>query len=217
MRSHFDQQMFALNRDLTRMGALCEEILKLVTRALGSDSRETLQKLPELGEEIKRLERSIESSCLTLLLLQQPVAGDLRQVSAALKIITDLERIGRQTEDIGQIMAYLSGIPGDERALLGEMAQAASNMVTRSVDAYVRQDVTLAKSVICQDDTVDAFFARVKQLLIQQIRSDSGGSEWAIDLIMIAKYLERIGDHAVNIAQWVAFSVTGVHKSGEAL
>jgi len=217
MRSHFDQQLSTLNRDLTRMGALCEEILKLVTQALGPDSQQVLQKLPALGGEIDRMERSIESSCLALLLQQQPVARDLRQISAALKMITDLARIGGQAEDIGQIIPYLTGAPGAELTSLEKMAQAAGNMVTRSVDAYVRQDVTLARTVVCQDDTVDDCFISIKRSLIQQIQSDTSSGEWAIDLIMIAKYLERIGDHAVNIAQWVEFSITGVHKPKETL
>ncbi len=217
MRSHFDQQLSALNRDLTRMGALCEEILKLVTQALRADSQQTLRKLPALAGEIDRMERSIESACLALLLQQQPVARDLRQISAALKMITDLERIGDQAEDIGQIIPYLAGAPGEELSKLQQMAQAAGSMVTQSVDAYIGQDVAQARAVVRQDDTVDAFFVGIKHSLIRQIQSDTASGEWAIDLIMIAKYLERIGDHAVNIAQWVEFSVTGVHKTGEDL
>lgn len=213
MRNHFDQQLFMLNRDLTRMGALCEEILRAVTQALLALSREAPDCVPALGSEIDRMERSIESACLGLLLRQQPVAGDLRQISAALKIITDLSRIGDQAEDISQALPYLAGAPAEALSSLGQMAQAAGSMVTKSVDAYVRRDAALAREAVLMDDTVDDCFDRIKEDVIRQIRS--GGGEWAIDGIMVAKYLERIGDHAVNIAQWAAFSVTGVHRPGE--
>jgi len=143
-----------------------------------------------------------------------PAAGDLRRISAALKMITDMERIGDQADDIAEIVLYLADVPAESHVLLQKMAEAAIGMVSDSVDAYVRQDVELAEQVITHDDTVDDYFERVKQALIHRIANDPAEGGTALDLLMIAKYLERIGDHATNIAEWVEFSVTGVHKEG---
>ena len=151
---------------------------------------------------------------MRLLLHQQPVAGDLRRISAALKMITDMERIGDQADDIAEIVLYLADVPAESHVLLQKMAEAAIGMVSDSVDAYVRQDVELAEQVIAHDDTVDDYFEQVKQALIHRIANDAAEGGTALDLLMIAKYLERIGDHATNIAEWVEFSVTGVHKEG---
>lgn len=161
------------------------------------------------------MERDIETLCLKLLLRQQPVAGDLRQISAALKMITDMERIGDQAEDIAEIIAFLNGRSGAECGDIDKMAKAATKMVTNSIEAFVKRDVELAKEVIAQDDIVDDYFNRVKQDLIERISSDPSDGEFALDLLMIAKYFERIGDHATNIAEWVMFSVTGVHVQNE--
>ena len=150
-----------------------------------------------------------------MLLRQQPVAGDLRQISAALKMITDMERIGAQAEDIAEIIAFLNGRSGAECGDIDKMAKAATKMVTNSIEAFVKRDVELAKEVIAQDDIVDDYFNRVKQDLIERISSDPSDGEFALDLLMIAKYFERIGDHATNIAEWVMFSVTGVHVQNE--
>lgn len=152
------------------------------------------------------MERDIETLCLKLLLRQQPVAGDLRQISAALKMITDMERIGDQAEDIAEIIAFLNGRSGAECGDIDKMAKAATKMVTNSIEAFVKRDVELAKEVIAQDDIVDDYFNRVKQDLIERISSDPSDGEFALDLLMIAKYFERIGDHATNIAEWVMFS-----------
>ena len=149
-----------------------------------------------------------------LLLQQQPVAKDLRQISAALKMITDMERIGDQAEDIAEIVTFLGGRGAENSALLREMARSTIKMVTESVDAYVRQNTALAEQVIAEDDVVDDYFTRVKKGLIERIAQDPADGEFALDLLMIAKYFERIGDHAVNIAEWVIFSVTGEHKEG---
>ena len=158
------------------------------------------------------MEREIESICLKLLLQQQPVAKDLRVISAALKMITDMERIGDQAEDIAEIIPFLNGKTGAEFDDFKLMAEATCKMVTNSIDAYVNQDVKLAKSVLEHDDIVDDAFRKMKDTLIKMITNNNADGEYVIDLLMIAKYFERIGDHATNIAEWVEFSVTGVHK-----
>jgi phosphate transport system protein len=149
---------------------------------------------------------------MRLLLQQQPVARDLRQISAALKMITDMERIGDQAEDIGEIISELSGQLGREQQQLCRMAEATIQMVTGSVDAYVKENMTLAQQVISYDDIVDRDFAQIKAELIQVIAQEPEQGETALDLLMIAKYFERIGDHAVNIAEWVLFSILGHHR-----
>lgn len=214
MRSRFDEQLALLNKELIEMGAMCEESIDMATRALSEYDKELAKKVAPLDIEIDQKEREIESMCLKLLLQQQPVAKDLRQVSAALKMITDMERIGDQAEDIAEIVTYLDGRSSAQIGLLKEMAAAAIKMVTQSVDAYVKHDTILAEQVISDDDTVDEYFDRVKRMLIDKIAQDPNEGEHAIDLMMIAKYFERIGDHAVNIAEWVIFSVTGIHKEG---
>ena len=165
-----------------------------------------------MTQSMDRMERDIENRCLRLLLQQQPVARDLRQISAALKMITDMERIGDQAEDIAEIIAFLEDRQAENDAVFREMARAVIQMVTESVDAYVKCDIILAKKVIADDDYVDDCFARIKQSLISRIAAAPTEGEYALDLLMIAKYYERIGDHATNIAEWVIYSVTGVHK-----
>ena len=194
MRSHFDEQLALLNKELIEMGALCEEVIELASRALAEGNKSLAVQIAPIDAQIDQKERTIESMCLRLLLQQQPVAKDLRQISAALKMITDMERIGDQAEDIA------------------EMAKASIGMVTESVDAFVKRDIMLAEKVIKDDDIVDRYFDRVKEDLIRKIADDPKDGEYAIDLLIIAKYYERIADHAVNIAKWVIFSVTGVHK-----
>ena len=191
MRSRFDEQLSTLNEELTRMGALCEEVISLADRALGEGDAEAAKKVAPIDAEIDRMEHTIESLCLRLLLQQQPVARDLRQISAALKMITDMERIGDQAADIAEIITFLGGRSGGECEYISLMAKSAIKMVTESVDAFVKRDLELANTAIRPDD-----------------------GEYALDLLMIAKYFERIGDHAVNIAEWVVFSVTGSHKEG---
>ena len=212
MRSRFDEQLAQLERELIEMGALCEESIALAAKSLGDGS--LARQVASLDTEIDRKERDIESLCLKLLLQQQPVARDLRQISAALKMITDMERIGDQAEDIGEIITFLGGRGAENSNLLREMARSTIKMVTESVDAYVKHDTALADQVIAEDDTVDDYFARVKKDLIKRIAQDPDDGEFALDLLMIAKYFERIGDHATNIAEWVIFSVTGEHKEG---
>lgn len=214
MRSKFDEQLLQLNHDLTRMGAMCEESIALAAKSLLAGEESLGKKAVALDLEIDQMEKDIENLCLKLLLQQQPVARDLRQISAALKMITDMERIGDQASDIAEIIPYLNGRSVEECALLGQMAEATIKMVVDSVDAFVKRDLNLAQSVIQYDDVVDEFFDRVKQNLIRMISQSRTDGEYALDLLMIAKYFERIGDHATNIAEWVVFSVTGVHKEG---
>ena len=214
MRSRFDEQLALLNKELIEMGSLCEEVIALAAQSLTEGDRELAARVSPLDAEIDRKEREIESLCLKLLLQQQPVARDLRQISAALKMITDMERIGDQAEDIAEIVTFLGGRGAENSALLREMARSTIKMVTESVDAYVRQNTALAEQVIAEDDVVDDYFTRVKKGLIERIAQDPADGEFALDLLMIAKYFERIGDHAVNIAEWVIFSVTGEHKEG---
>ena len=212
MRDAFLKQLEELHKMLAEMGLLCEEMIDGTYEALMNMDREQAAKILQDDANVDLKERDIESKCLKLLLEQQPVASDLRKISSALKMITDLERIGDQAEDIAEIVAFLDGRQAENDALLKEMAKAVIQMVTESVDAYVKCDIMLAKKVIAADDVVDEQFARVKQSLIGKIAADPADGEYALDLLMIAKYYERIGDHATNIAEWVIYSVTGTHK-----
>ena len=215
MRSRFDEQLALLNRELIEMGALCEEVIAAAAKALmEGDTALAAQIAPRAGE-IDRQERDIESLCLKLLLQQQPVARDLRVISAALKMITDMERIGDQAQDIAEIVTFLKGRTAEHDDIVGHMARSAISMVTGSVDAYVRRDTALAREVIARDDVVDEDFRKVKATLIDWIARRPDDGEYALDLLMIAKYFERIGDHATNIAEWVVFAVTGVHNGEE--
>ena len=216
MRSKFDQQLAALNQELTEMGATCAQAIGLAAQALEQQDVALAAPVGQLEEQTNEQERTIEALCLKLLLQQQPVARDLRQISAALKMITDMERIGDQAEDIAEIVTFLNGRHPENSALMREMARATIKMVTDSVDAFVKHDILLAEQVVRDDDTVDAYFDQVKHRLIEKIAAEPSDGEYALDLLMISKYFERIGDHATNIAEWVIFSVTGVHKEGDA-
>ena len=210
MRSRFDQQLSLLNRALIEMGALCEEVIALAAKAVLTGDGTLAEKVAPLDREIDQKEREIESQCLKLL-LQQQVARDLRQISAALKMITDMERIGDQAEDIAEIVRTVQDHGPETMDIVRKMATATIQMVTESIEAFVKHDIMLAKKVVSDDDTVDACFDQVKSALITRIAADPTDGEYAVDLLMIAKYFERIGDHATNIAEWVIFSVTGVH------
>ena len=212
MRIKFDEQLALLNHELIAMGALCEEAIAITARSVMDNDRGLSARVRDLEYQIDQKEREIETICLKLLLQQQPVARDLRQISAALKMITDMERIGDQAADIAEIIPFFLSHNTFDCTLVCRMAQQASSMVTQSVDAFVRRDVYLARSVAGQDDLVDEDFTAVKQALIAAIAREPGQGEVALDLLMIAKYFERIGDHAVNLSEWVEFSVTGVHK-----
>ena len=212
MRNRFDQQLFELNRELIEMGAMCEEAIASAAKALSTGDMKLAAKVCENSSAIDQMERDIEGRCMKLLLHQQPVARDLRQISAALKMITDMERIGDQAEDIAEIVTFLNGHTMEGMELIEEMARATIEMVMSSVDAFVKKDVELAEKVIAQDDVVDDYFSKVKYGIISMITENSTDGEFALDLLMIAKYFERIGDHATNIAEWVIYSVTGKHK-----
>ncbi|MBS7369359.1 MAG: phosphate signaling complex protein PhoU [Oscillospiraceae bacterium] len=212
MRSRFDEQLALLNTEMIEMGAMCEEAIALASKALTTGDISLAKNVVPISSDIDRKERDIETRCLRLLLQQQPVAKDLRQISAALKMITDMERIGDQAEDIAEIITYLDGKTAEDTIHIRDMAAETIVMVTDSVDAYVKRDIELAKTVIAHDDKVDDFFDRIKRSLIKMVTENPENGEFALDLLMIAKYFERIGDHAVNIAEWVIFSVTGEHK-----
>ena len=212
MRNRYDMQLHLLDTQLTHMGELCETAIAKVTQALKEGNTEQAKIVIKEDEEIDQIEKDIERLCLKLLLQQQPVARDLRQISAALKMITDMERIGDQAEDIAEIITFLDGRGDESDGLLENMAHSVIKMVTQSIDAYVKCDTILAMDVINQDDTVDAYFDEIKKKLISRIANDPSDGEYILDLLMIAKYFERIGDHATNLAEWVIFSVTGEHK-----
>ena len=212
MRNRFDEQLNELNSEMIRMGALCEEVIALAAKALDEGDRALAKKVAPLDTQIDQKERTIETLCLRLLLQQQPVARDLRQISAALKMITDMERIGDQAEDIAEIVLFLDERPSEHNGLLQQMARAAITMVTNSVDAFVKRDTHLATQVVRSDDTVDRYFSDIKQSLITKISENPADGAYFLDCLMIAKYFERIGDHCVNIAQWVLFSITGVRE-----
>lgn len=215
MRSRFDEQLNNLRKKMIEIGAECENMIALSTNALFEGNLENARKVRNEGRKIDILEREIESICLKLLLQQQPVAKDLRIISAALKMVTDMERIGDQAEDIAEIVVSMGGRVVDECIYISLMAEATIKMVTESIDAYVNEDLELAKEVLKHDDLVDEAFVRVKERLINMISENIADGEYALDLLMIAKYFERIGDHATNIAEWVIFSVTGIHLQGE--
>ena len=212
MRNHFNDQLAQLNRELIQMGGLCEEIIEIVAKAMTGWEDDLIKRVTTLGAEIDESERTIETLCLKLLLQQQPVASDLRQISAAMKMITDMERIGDQAEDIAEIITHLNCRVERESVQIREMAEETMQMVREAVDSYVRQDLELAHKVMKHDDIVDEYFVSIKKSLIDVITANPSDGEYALDLLMIAKYCERIGDHCTNIAEWVEFSVTGVHK-----
>ena len=212
MRSRFDEELRMLNKELIEMGALCEDAIELVAKALETNDEDVYKVVRPISVEIDHKERDIESRCMKLLLQQQPVARDLRQISAALKMITDMERIGDQAEDIAEIIGYLKGENLNSSVPVQEMAKAAIKIVTESVDAYVTRDVLLAEAILKEDDIIDEYFMDSKRRLIKMIAENPAYGEYALDLLMITKYFERIGDHATNIAEWVIFSVTGEHE-----
>lgn len=214
MRNRFDEQLFELNKEIIEMGAMCEDAIAKAVKALNIGDVELAENVKVGSGGIDQMERAIESRCMKLLLHQQPVAKDLRLISAALKMITDMERIGDQAEDIAEIVTFLEGRTVGEMKKIEDMANKTIEMVTKSVDAFVRKDMELAETVIEQDDTVDDYFAEIKSSIIAWVANNPSDGEFALDLLMIAKYLERIGDHATNLAEWVIYSVTGTHKEG---
>ena len=215
MRSKFEEQLAELNDMLIEMGTLIETAIALATQALKEQDTELAKKAIVYDQEVDQKEKDIEALCLKLLLRQQPVARDLRLISAAMKMITDMERISDQAADIAEITIMLAGAPYIKKLeYIPQMAAATIKMVTDSIDAFVKKDLNLAESVIKSDDIVDDLFDTVKIGLIEWIRADLTNGEQALDFLMIAKYFERIGDHAVNIAEWVVFSITGRNAEG---
>ena len=212
MRSRFDEQLTRLNAEIIDMGTLIEHAIEESVQALSSRDVVRARKVIALDRDVDQKEREVENQCLKLLLQQQPVARDLRFISAALKMITDMERIGDQAADVAEIVTMLDGGHEGEFTQIQEMGGETIKMVRGAIDAFVRRDLTLAEWVIDMDDKVDGLFVAAKDALIELLRRDAGAGELALDLLMISKYLERIGDHAVNIAEWVVFAITGVHK-----
>lgn len=213
MRSHFDAQLAKLNNEMIQMGALVEAAIAGVTEALLKQDVAEAERVIRLEQEIDDKEKDIEAHCLKLLVQQQPVARDLRQISTALKMITDLERIGDQTMDISELAILLSDTSYIKRLEhIAQMAEETGRMVTGAIDAFAEKDLSRVQSVIAADDIVDGLFDTVKEDLIQLILEDPKNGSQALDLLMIAKYLERIGDHAENIAEWVEYSITGHHR-----
>lgn len=211
MRNRFEEQLERLNVELIRMGALCEDAISQAAKTLEAPTDELRRIVYETEREIDRKEREIESLCMRLLLQQQPVASDLRLISSALKMISDMERIGDQASDIAEMTVHIRQSGVSSRLHIAEMARATVKMVTDSVDSFVRRDLDLAHAVEQYDDVVDALFNRVKSEIISLIAEKPEEGETCIDLLMVAKYFERIGDHAVNISEWVEFSATGQH------
>ena len=213
MRNKFDEQLEKLHVELIRMGALCEDAISAAAEALLKGDEELAQAAIEAEREIDQAEREVENLCMKLLLQQQPVARDLRTISSALKMISDLERIGDQAADIADLTRHV-GLPNGSGMLhIADMARAVIGMVTDSVDSFVKKDLDLARAVYAADDQVDALFEQVKQELIDMLAAGATYGEQGLDLLMVAKYLERIGDHATNVAEWVEYSLTGVHPS----
>jgi len=214
MRNKFDRQLSQLNSELITMGALCEEAITNAVKYLTEDDENNKNACLDADRQIDKKERDIETLCLKLILQQQPVAKDLRIVSAALKMISDMERIGDQAADIVEIAPYI-----DKKGTLGEthireMADAVIKMVTESIDSFVKMDLEIANLVIEHDNVVDGMFDKVKHELIKSIEMGHSDAEALMDILMIAKYFERIGDHAENIAEWVIYSITGEHRKG---
>lgn len=210
MREYFDLELKALNDKLIEMGALVEGAIKNTITIITNGEYDKLETARIIEEKINKMEREIQNYCLNLLLLQSPVAGDLRTVSAALKMITDLERIGDQAIDIAEMSTYLKDCENIySMTHLSEMAERSSNMVTTAIDAFVKKDLKLAKTVATMDDAIDDLFNKVKQEVIDIINANKELDQQAIDVLLIAKYFEKIGDHAENIGEWVVFSITG--------
>ena len=213
MRNKFDEQLGRLHVELIQMGAACEDAISAAAEALLKGDESLVPAALEAERDLDRREREVENLCLKLLLQQQPVARDLREISAALKMISDLERIGDQAADIAELVSYVRVPDGSGVLHIADMTRAVIGMVTDSVDSFVKRDLELARAVCAADDQVDALFDQVKRELIDMIAADAAWGQQGLDLLMVAKYLERIGDHATNVAEWVEYSITGVHPS----
>lgn len=212
MRNKFDEQLDNLNNEMIKMGKLCEQAIGAAIKlTMENNHKELKQEVLEADSEIDRKEREIEDICMKLLLRQQPVARDLRVISSALKMISDMERIGDQASDIAELAKYVKGSNVKYKIHLNDMANEVIKMVTKSIDSFVNKDLEMARKVIIYDDVVDNYFDEIKKDLILMIAENKDDGEEFLDILMIAKYLERIGDHATNIAEWVEYSVLGTH------
>lgn len=213
MRNKFDRQLAQLNAELITMGALCEEAITNAVKYLTNSDEGSRDACLAADSQIDEKERDIETLCIRLILQQQPVAGDLRVVSAALKMISDMERIGDQASDIVEITPYVAASGIESNTHIRDMADATIKMVSESVESFVKMDMDIACLVMEHDNVVDELFDKVKDELIKSIQEGYSNAEALIDLLMIAKYFERIGDHAENIAEWVVYSITGTHRN----
>ena len=217
-RSYFDSELELLHNDLIKMGELIETAIEKSIKALDPQHRHLAEEVSADDKLVDEMERTIESRCLRLMLRQQPVAKDLRAISTAIKMVTDMERIGDQAADIADIVLRFDGSGVYSMAQhIPQMAQIATEMVTGSINAFVKKDLDLARQIIAMDDQVDGLFDVVKNELIATLQQPDSNIDQALDTMMIAKYLERIGDHAENICEWVEFYQTGVHKNSKLL
>ena len=218
MRNRFDRQLLQLNNELIQMGSLIEKAIEMAIAALVKQDVAMAEEAIKFDTEIDRQEKEIESLCMKLLLQQQPVAKDLRLISAALKMITDMERIGDHAGDISEMTILMADSTYEKGylniELVKEMAKETTDMVIKSVDAFVNKDLEMAREVLAQDDKVDNLFAEFKHQLILKINENVNNGEQAADMLLVSKYFERIGDHATNIAEWVIYSITGKHEEG---
>lgn len=205
--------MMYLNSELLKMGGMCEEAISCAVKYLLENDPAMKENVLDTEKQIDRTEREIESLCMKLLVHQQPVASDFRIITAALKMISDLERIGDQAEDIAEISEYVNNSSVQCGSSIKRMAETAVLMMSGSVDSFIRNDTGLAEKVIALDDVMDNLFVEVKKQVTESLKEGNADAEALLDIVMIAKYFERIGDHAENIAEWVIFSITGVHKN----
>ena len=215
MRAEYDRQLRELEEELFDMGSMCQQAVAFSGAVLSGDDETLREQVCSLEMEIDKKDRQIENICTGLLLRQTPVAGDLRFVSAALKIVSDMERIGDQAADIAELSRYISEKPLLEKVHISDICCVVMNMVTDSVEALVKKDEILARKVIGDDDIADELFVRIKEELVSLIQENRTEPQEILDLLMAAKYFERVGDHAVNIAEWVEFIVTGMHDDRE--
>lgn len=215
MRESLDAQLEKLNIELIKMGALCEDAISAAVSGMLENDVKILEKVFSIDSDIDKIEKDIEHLCTKLILQQQPVARDLRQITAALKMISDMERIGDQASDIAEMVPYVIGNDKNGETHIDKMAKAVIRMTNESIDSFVKKDLALAHKIIKDDDEVDELFLQIKKELIHLVQKDNQNGEYYMDLLMIAKYLERIGDHTTNIAEWVEYTVTGKHQNYE--
>lgn len=213
MRETLDIQLEKLNIELIKMGALCEEAIQAAVDGMLNNDIKIIEKVFSIDSDIDKIEGDIEHLCTKLILQQQPVARDLRQITAALKMISDMERIGDQASDIAEMVPYVIGNGTKSETHIEKMAKEVIRMTNESIDSFVNRDLALAKKVINNDDMVDELFLQIKKELIHLVQKDNQNGEYYMDLLMIAKYLERIGDHTTNIAEWVEYTITGKHQN----